>query len=144
MSRLASDQPATGSEQAGRAGQRVNQATEPAQVHNGLAIYRRGDGPPLLMFPYPHASGGGPMIDGALASLAVGCGFQVCTFDPPGQYRSTRTSRFTLAEMLDCAAETLDVLGLPGPGPRSGGAADGHHRDRRAVSAPAGWVCPRA
>jgi pimeloyl-ACP methyl ester carboxylesterase len=93
----------------------VNQATEPAEVHDGLAIYRRGDGPPLLMFPYPHASGGGPMIDGALASLAVGCGFQVCTFDPPGQYRSTRTSGITLGEILDCAAETLDVLGLSGP-----------------------------
>ena len=39
----------------------MNQAMEPAEVHNGLAIYRRGDGPPLLMFPYPHASGGGPI-----------------------------------------------------------------------------------
>ena len=93
----------------------MNQATEPAEVHDGLATYRRGDGPPLLMFPYPHASGGGPMIDGAFASLAVGCGFQVCTFDPPGQYRSTRASRVTLGEILDCAAETLDVLGLSGP-----------------------------
>ena len=92
----------------------MNQVAQPAEVHNGLAIYRRGDGPPLLMFPYPHASGGGPMIDGALASLAVGCGFQVCTFDPPGQYRSSRTSRVTLGEILDCAAETLDVLGLSG------------------------------
>ena len=54
------------------------------------------------------------MIDGALASLAVGCGFQVCTFDPPGQYRSTRASRVTLGEILHCAAETLDVLGLSG------------------------------
>ncbi len=44
----------------------MNQATEPAEVHAGLAVYRRGDGPPLLLFPYPHASGGGPMIDGAL------------------------------------------------------------------------------
>ena len=27
----------------------MNQATEPAEVHDGLAMYRRGDGPPLLM-----------------------------------------------------------------------------------------------
>jgi proline iminopeptidase len=53
------------------------------------------------------------MIDGPLVSLAVGCGFRVSTFDPPGQYRSTRPARVSLDEMLDCATETLGTLRLP-------------------------------
>jgi pimeloyl-ACP methyl ester carboxylesterase len=91
----------------------VNQPTQPAEVHHGLAIYQRGAGPPLLVFPYPHASGGGPMIDGALASIAIDCGFRAATFDPPGLDRSTRTARVGLEETLDCGTETLDVLRLP-------------------------------
>lgn len=51
------------------------------------------------------------MMDGPLVSLAAGCGFRVSTFDPPGQYRSTRPARVSLEEMLDCATETLDPLG---------------------------------
>ena len=91
----------------------MSEPTEPAEIHNGLALYQRGQGHPLLALPYPHASGGGPMIDGPLVSLAVGCGFRVSTFDPPGQYRSTRPARVSLDEMLDCATETLDTLHLP-------------------------------
>ena len=52
------------------------------------------------------------MIDGPLVSLAVGCGFRVSTFDPPGQYRCA-ASRVSLDEMLDCATETLGTLALP-------------------------------
>jgi pimeloyl-ACP methyl ester carboxylesterase len=85
----------------------------PVEIRNGLAVYQRGTGPPLLALPYPHASGGGPMIDSPLVSLAVECGFRVLTFDPPGQYRSTRPARMSLDEMLDCAAETLDTLTVP-------------------------------
>jgi surfactin synthase thioesterase subunit len=53
------------------------------------------------------------MIDGPLVSVAVECGFRVSTFDPPGQYRSTRPARVSLDEMLDCATETLGTLRLP-------------------------------
>jgi len=91
----------------------MSEPTEPAEIHNGLALYQRGQGHPLLALPYPHASGGGPMIDGPLVSLAVGCGFRVSTFDPPGQYRSTRPARVSFDEMLDCATETLGTLRLP-------------------------------
>ena len=91
----------------------MSEPTEPAEIHHGLAVYQRGQGHPLLALPYPHASGGGPMIDGPLVSLAVGCGFRVSTFDPPGQYRSTRPARVSLDEMLDCATETLGTLRLP-------------------------------
>ena len=83
----------------------MSEPTEPAEIHNGLAVYQRGQGHPLLALPYPHASGGGPMIDGPLVSLAAGCGFQVATFDPPGQYRSARPAQVSLEEMLDCATE---------------------------------------
>jgi pimeloyl-ACP methyl ester carboxylesterase len=91
----------------------MSEPTEPAEIHHGLAVYQRGQGHPLLALPYPHASGGGPMIDGPLVSLAAGCGFRVSTFDPPGQYRSTRPARVSLDEMLDCATETLGALALP-------------------------------
>ena len=91
----------------------MSEPTEPAGIHHGLALYQRGQGHPLLALPYPHASGGGPMIDGPLVSLAAGCGFRVSTFDPPGQYRSTRPARVSLDEMLDCATETLGTLRLP-------------------------------
>ena len=91
----------------------MSEPTEPAEIRNGLAVYQRGQGRPLLALPYPHASGGGPMIDGPLVSLAAGCGFQVSTFDPPGQYRSTRPARVSLDEMVDCAIETLGTLALP-------------------------------
>jgi proline iminopeptidase len=93
----------------------VSEATQPAEIHNGLAVYQRGEGASVLVFPYPHASGGGPMIDGALVSIAVDCGFQASTFDPPAQYRSTRPARVALDEMVDCAVETLDVLRLSEP-----------------------------
>ena len=91
----------------------MSEPTEPAEIRNGLALYQRGEGQLLLALPYPHASGGGPMIDGPLVSLAVGSGFRVSTFDPPGQYRSTRPARVSLDEMVDCATETLDTLRLP-------------------------------
>jgi hypothetical protein len=38
----------------------MSELTEPATIHNGLALYRRGLGYPLLALAYPHASGGGP------------------------------------------------------------------------------------
>lgn len=93
----------------------MSAAIEPVEIHDGLACYQRGTGPPVVLLPYPHASGGGPMIDSALASITAACGVQVCTFDPPGQYRSSRPARVALDEMVDCATEAVDVLRLPTP-----------------------------
>ena len=33
----------------------MSEPTEPAEIHNGLAVYQRGQGQPLLALPYPHA-----------------------------------------------------------------------------------------
>lgn len=87
--------------------------TDPIAIDDGLAVYRRGAGSPVLLLPYPHASGDGPMVDDPLADLLVAAGFEVATFDPPGQYRSTRPAEVTLAEMLDGVAATQSVLELP-------------------------------
>ena len=80
--------------------------TPPVELHEGLAVYRRGDGAPVLVLPYPHTSGGGPMVEGRLAPVAVASGSAVVTFDPPAQYRSTRPARVALDEMVACADET--------------------------------------
>jgi proline iminopeptidase len=76
---------------------------------NGLAVYRVGEGPPLLLFPYPHASTLRPMGEDKLAHLVAGLGYLVITFDPPGAYRSTRPMRCDMTEMLACAAEALET-----------------------------------
>ncbi|MCA9871421.1 MAG: alpha/beta hydrolase [Caldilineae bacterium] len=85
------------------------QAAPELVIHDGLAIYRLGDGEPLLLFPYPHGSTFRSMAENPLARLLAGLGRQVITFDPPSAFRSTRPMRCDLAEMLDCAAEALQV-----------------------------------
>lgn len=88
---------------------------DPTLVHDGLAVYRIGEGEPLLLMPGPHRfqqAGDGsaaPLVEGL-----VGIGRQVVTFDPPGAARSTRPAHVSMAEMHDCADETLAVLGLRG------------------------------
>lgn len=87
--------------------------TGPVAIHDGLALYRRGTGPPVLLLPYPHASGGGPVVDGPLADAIIATGHEVATFDPPGLHRSTRAGAIDLDEMVACAAEAQAVLDLP-------------------------------
>jgi proline iminopeptidase len=82
-------------------------AVEPVAIRDGLAIYERGSGPPVLLMPYPHGFTDGSMAGGALADLLVESGFRVLSFDPPGAWRSTRRPRLTLGEMIGCALETL-------------------------------------
>jgi len=82
---------------------------------NGLAVYRRGVGPVVLVPPYPHASTRRPMAEDGLADLLAGAGFSVVSFDPPGAYRSTRPMRGDMAEMLDCCAEALDICRIDPP-----------------------------
>ncbi len=91
----------------------MNQATEPAEVHAGLAVYRRGDGPPLLLFPYPHASGGGPMIDGALdlrleSFVAAGAARARSTHDESGR-RPRRCPRLRTGSLAGDGPTTEDA-----------------------------------
>lgn len=91
-------------------------ALDPLLVHDGLALYRIGQGEPVLLMPGPHRfqqAGDGsaaPLVDGL-----VSIGRQVVTFDPPGAGHSDRPAHVSMAEMHDCADETLAVLGLEGP-----------------------------
>jgi proline iminopeptidase len=85
---------------------------EPFTIHDGLAVYQLGEGPTILLFPYPHATTKRPMAAGELATQLVGLGYRVITFDPPGAYRSPRAMKGNMAEMLASAAETLAVCGV--------------------------------
>ncbi len=93
---------------------------EPTQIRNGLALYSVGEGAPILLMPYPHASATEPMASSPLANILRELDFRVLTFDPPGNFCSTRVPRLTMSEMSDCAVETLrefeiaDVLPVVG------------------------------
>jgi proline iminopeptidase len=86
---------------------------EPALVSNGLAIYRLGQGEPVLFMPGPHRyqiPGDGSaqeVIDGL-----HGLRRQIISFDPPASGASTRPSRLSMNEMHQCADEALDALGI--------------------------------
>ncbi len=88
---------------------------EPASVIDGLAVYIVGSGEPVLLFPYPHGHTTEPMAQGPIADTLVEMGRTVVTFDVPGAYRSTREPAGDMDEMLRCADETLDRLGIQGP-----------------------------
>jgi len=89
---------------------------EPYAIHDGLAVYRIGGGPPVLLMPGPHRfqqPGDGsamPLIEGL-----TGLGRQVISFDPPGSGRSNRPMRLSMSEMHDCADEALGVCGISRP-----------------------------
>lgn len=88
---------------------------EPTTVHDGLAMYRIGAGKPILLLPYPHATTLSSIAESPIVGTLVRLGRTVVTFDPPGTYTSTRPGDCTLAEMLACAAESLDHLGVDVP-----------------------------
>jgi proline iminopeptidase len=87
----------------------------PCTTHDGLAIYRFGEGVPILLMPGPHrfARPGLRATDALIDGLAA-LGRTVITFDPPGSGRSTRAAHLSMQEMLDCADESLDVSGVSG------------------------------
>jgi proline iminopeptidase len=87
---------------------------EPAGVVDGLAVYRRATGEPLLLFPYPHGHNTEPMVQSELADILVQTGRSVLSFDVPGAYRSTRKPVGDMAEMIRSADETLEQLGISG------------------------------
>ena len=92
------------------------QPPDPYLVHDGLAVYRVGDGLPVLLMPAPHRY----QIpgDGSAGSLIAGLtalGRQVISFDPPASGRSSRPMRLSMSEMHDCADEALAACGISGP-----------------------------
>jgi pimeloyl-ACP methyl ester carboxylesterase len=87
----------------------------PAWIHDELAVYDLGAGPPLLVMPNPQGMVRAPEANGPLARLLVGLGRRVITFDPPGAFASPRPPRLGLAEMLACTHETLAVAGVQPP-----------------------------
>jgi hypothetical protein len=57
----------------------------PACVHDGLAVYDLGAGPPLLVMPNPQGTVRAPEACSPLVELPLGLGRRVVTFDPPGR-----------------------------------------------------------
>jgi proline iminopeptidase len=88
----------------------------PYTQSDDLAIYRFGQGEPLLFMPYPHAASvvGDPVPTALIEGLEQ-AHREVITFDPPGAGRSMRRARLDLAEMLDSAEEALERCGVDGP-----------------------------
>ena len=96
----------------------MGQALRGADQSQSRVSTHRLELPPIvtcLLFPYPHAHTTAPMAQEPLAQLLAGLGRTVVTFDVPGAYRSTREPVGDVDEMLRCADETLDLLGVEGP-----------------------------
>jgi proline iminopeptidase len=91
-------------------------AYTPHVIHHGLAIYRIGDGEPVLLMPGPHRfqqpgdGSAAPLIEGL-----VRLGRQVISFDPPDSGASTRPPHLSMAEMHACADEALAQCGITDP-----------------------------
>ncbi len=81
---------------------------------DGLAVHEIGHGDPVLLVPYWHAFTTSPMAEGPLAEMLVSIGRRVITFDPPGAYGSSRRPTMEVAEMVGCALEALDAVGVAG------------------------------
>lgn len=94
---------------------RPRRAVTPAWVHDGLAVYSLGIGPPLLLMPNPQGMVHAPEACRPLADLLVGLGRRVITFDPPGSFASPRLPRLGLEEMLACSHQALQVAGVAPP-----------------------------
>lgn len=88
---------------------------EPDSMANGLAVYDKGRGEPVLLFPYPHGHTTEPMAQGPLAGILTELGRRVVTFDVPGAYHSIREPTGDMEEMIRSADEALDRLGIQGP-----------------------------
>ena len=88
----------------------------PHLIHDGLAIHRFGEGPPIYLMPAPHRferpglRSADMLIDGLVA-----LGREVICWDPPGSGHSTRPADVSLEEMYACTHEVLDVLEIEEP-----------------------------
>ena len=95
----------------------INEASSftPFAVHDGLACYAAGAGEAVFLMPYPHGFGRAPIVQEPLAAVLRELDQQVVSFDPPGMFNTRRTARVSMPEMLNCAEEALDTLGIAGP-----------------------------
>jgi proline iminopeptidase len=84
---------------------------EPTSIVDGLAVYEIGQGPPVLLFPYPHGHTTEPMAQSPIARILKDMGHTVIAFDVPGAYQSTRTPTGDIGELINGADEALDRLG---------------------------------
>jgi proline iminopeptidase len=88
----------------------------PFEINHGLAVYRIGEGRPVLLMPGPHRMQRvGTRSGDALVEGLRDLGHSVVTFDPPGSGRSSRPAELSMEEMHRCADETLSVLGVEEP-----------------------------
>jgi hypothetical protein len=86
-------------------------AAIPDAVIDGLAVYRLGDGPPVFLMPYPHASARVSMAESELANILAGLGRSVITFDSPGTFQSYRKPEVSIDEMLSCILDRAAAEG---------------------------------
>lgn len=88
----------------------------PYRIHDGLAVYQFGTGDPAFVMPAPHRfERPGLRAADALLYGMRDLGRRVITYDPPGSGHSARPARLRMAEMHDCADESLRVCGVNGP-----------------------------
>ena len=98
-----------------RQGPPSQRGVAPAWMHDGLAVYSLGEGPPLLVMPNPQGMVRTPEAHGPLVELLVRLGRRVLTFDPPGAFASSRRPPLGLAEMVACAKEAVAIAGVVPP-----------------------------
>ena len=87
-------------------------AGNPTAMVNGLAMYRVGEGEPVFLMPYPHASMRVPMAESELAVLLTRMGRSIISFDFPGSFHSERAPDVSIQEMETCTLETLNHFGI--------------------------------
>jgi pimeloyl-ACP methyl ester carboxylesterase len=84
-------------------------------MKEGLAMYRLGEGEPILFMPYPHGFTTESTSESALAGVLADLGRQVISFDPSGAFRSSRPADVSLEDMLGSALAVLGAFQIPKP-----------------------------
>jgi pimeloyl-ACP methyl ester carboxylesterase len=84
-------------------------------MKEGLALYRLGEGEPVLFMPYPHGFTTESTSESALAGVLADLGRQVITFDPSGAFRSSRPADVSLEDMLGSALAVLGAFQIQKP-----------------------------
>jgi pimeloyl-ACP methyl ester carboxylesterase len=84
-------------------------------LKEGLAMYRLGEGEPILFMPYPHGFTTESTSESALSAVLADLGRQVITFDPSGAFRSSRPAEVSLEDMLGSAQAVLDAFQIQKP-----------------------------
>lgn len=84
-------------------------------VVNGLALYKIGNGTPVLLMPYPHAGTHVSIAEDAICKTLQKAGYSVLTFDPPGAYSSNRDATVDMQEMITCTLELLAYFNIENP-----------------------------